>query len=89
MGGNCSSVNILHKERNLNKNYCVAEHPHEEKMNRTDYGSILQYEGYYDPEAEEFGLEDKLEVETVRKYLWQKGKLCLKKVCKWEVAYRH
>ena len=28
VGGNSSGVNILHKERNLNKNYCVAEHPH-------------------------------------------------------------
>ena len=54
----------------LNNFYCYfAEHPYEEKMNKTDYRSVLQYEGYYDPEAEEFGCEDKLEVEAVRNYL--------------------
>ena len=74
---------MLEKGMILNNFYCCfAEHPYEEKMNKTDYRSVLQYEGSYDPEAEDFGCEDKLEVEAVRKYLWQKGKLCLKKVSK-------
>ena len=34
---------MLDKEMILNNYCCFAEHPYEEKMNKTDYRSVLQY----------------------------------------------
>ena len=62
--------------------FVIPENPYKGKVDDQIYGELHQkYSGVYDGEAANYLLKDKLEIEVIRNYLWEKGRYTLESVC--------
>ena len=78
----CNNNCVVFTQKKIQYFFVIPVNPYKGKVDDKIYAELHEkYSGVYDGEAANYLLKDKLEIEVIRNYLWDKGRYTLESVC--------